>query len=155
MRALPIAIHRQRGTFRADRHGGRPEPPAAVPKAPKAMNAEAKKLWKYYSVRLAAERVLTGLDGQALFCYCISAARLAKAEQQIAIGGEVVKTAAGAGPNPWLQIAAKCQEMMLRYGQELGLSPLSRSKIRVEPAQQAALPSRGRPATLPMKKRKA
>jgi P27 family predicted phage terminase small subunit len=144
MRALPIAIHRQRGTYRADRHGGRPEPKPAIPKAPKAMGVEAKKMWRYFATRLAAERVLTGLDQQALFVYCCAAARLAKAEKAIAEMGEVVKTVTGAGPNPWLAIAAKCQEMMLRFGQELGLSPLSRTKIKVEPEQAPALASRFR-----------
>jgi P27 family predicted phage terminase small subunit len=130
----PVALHRAQGTYRADRHGGTPEPKAAVPKAPAWLDKEAKKVWRYFSARLAAVKVLTELDREALAIYCTSAARLAKAEKAIATTGEVIKSPAGfAQPNPWIGIAQKCQEMMLRYGQELGLSPSARARLRISP----------------------
>ncbi len=135
----PIALHRAQGSYRPDRHGGTPEPKAATPKAPKWLSKDAKALWRYYSARLAEVRVLTELDQSCLAVYVTAAARLAKAETEIAKTSEVIKTPAGfAAPNPWIGIAQKCQEMMLRYGQELGLSPASRTRIKINPNQPAA-----------------
>jgi P27 family predicted phage terminase small subunit len=130
----PIAIHRARGSYRANRHGGTPEPPAAAPKVPKWLSKEAKTVWRYHAPRLANVQVLTELDQQCLAIYCCNAARLAKAEVAIAQSGEVIKTPAGfAAPNPWVAVGQKCQEMMLRYGQELGLSPAARARIKIVP----------------------
>ena len=141
----PIAVHRAQGTYRADRHGNAPEPKPATPKAPTWLTAEAKKLWRYFAARLAAVNVLSELDQQALGIYCSAAARVAKAEKAIAQTGEIVKSPAGfAQPNPWIGIAQKCQEMMLRYGQELGLSPASRTRIKVAPQAAAPVSARKR-----------
>jgi len=150
----PVAIHRANGTYRADRHGNTPEPKAAIPKAPAWLNAEAKKLWRYFAARLAEVRVLTDLDQQPLAVYCTAAARLAKAEAAIAKLGEVVKTAAGfAAANPWIGIAGKCTETMLRYGAELGLSPASRTRIKISPNRPAGVvASRQRPENVPSPK---
>ena len=130
----PIALHRAQGTYRKDRHGGTPEPRAAVPTSPTWLDAEAQEVWVYFSGRLAEVNVLTELDQQALAIYCNAAARLARAEKAIATTGEVIKTPAGfAAPNPWIGIAQKSQETMLRYGQELGLSPAARTRLKVSP----------------------
>ncbi|MGO9919510.1 MAG: phage terminase small subunit P27 family [Isosphaeraceae bacterium] len=136
---LPIAIHRAQGSFRADRHGGSPEPKAATPKAPKWLGKEAKALWRYFASRLAEVRVLTELDQQCLAVYVAAAARLAKAEAEIAKTGEVVKSPAGfAVTNPWVQIALKCTETMRHYGEQLGLSPAARTRIKINPNRPAA-----------------
>ncbi len=37
-------------------------------------------------------------------------------------------------PSPWLGIANKSQELMLRYLGELGLSPVSRARVSALPA---------------------
>ena len=130
----PIALHVANGTYRRDRHGNTPMPQAAIPKAPAGMNKEARRIWKYFAARLAKVRVLTELDREHLAIFCSEAARRAKAETEIAKTGEVVKTAAGfAAVSPWLNVAHKAAELMLRYGQELGLSPASRTRIKAAP----------------------
>jgi P27 family predicted phage terminase small subunit len=147
----PIAIHRAQGTYRADRHGNTPEPKPAIPKAPAWLDKEGKKLWRYFAPRLAEVRVVTELDQQCLAIYCSAAARLAKGEAAIAEKGEVVKSPAGfAQPNPWIGIIQKCQEVMLRYGQELGLSPASRTRIKVAPAKPSRRVMNFSRYTLPM-----
>ena len=145
MRALPISIHRARGSFRADRHGGRPEPKPAIPKPPAGMDKAARALWRYYAPRLAELRVLSALDRETLAIYVRAVARLNKAEAAILETGEIIRTPAGfASPSPWIGIAQKCIETIRFYGGALGLTPESRSKIRVEPAQAPALASRFR-----------
>jgi P27 family predicted phage terminase small subunit len=131
----PTAIHILQGTFRKNRHGSAPQPESAIPKAPPEMDKTARKLWSYYARRLAKVRVLTGLDREALAIYCSAAARRAKAEAEIAKTGEVIRTPAGfATVSPWLTVATKSAELMLRYGQELGLSPAARTRIKTAPA---------------------
>ena len=137
--AIPVAIHRAQGTYRESRHAGALEAKAKTPKVPTWLDAEGKKLWRYFSVRLADVQVLTELDQQALGIYCAAAARLAKGELAIATMGEVIRTPAGfAAPNPWVGITEKCQQTMLRYGAELGLTPASRAKIRINPTPPAS-----------------
>jgi P27 family predicted phage terminase small subunit len=132
----PVAYHIANGTYRRDRHGGTPQPQAAIPKAPAGMDAAARKLWRYYAPRLVKVRVLTELDREALATYCSAAARRAKAESEIAKTGEVVRSPAGfAAVSPWLNVANKAAEIMLRYGQELGLSAAARTRIRAAPQQ--------------------
>jgi P27 family predicted phage terminase small subunit len=133
---IPIAVHIAAGTFRPNRHGSSPQPGAAIPKAPAGMNKDARKLWRYFAARLAKVRVLTELDGEALAIYCSAAARRAKAEAEIARTGEVIKTPAGfAAVSPWLSVQQKAAELMLRYGQELGLSPAARTRLKTSPMQ--------------------
>jgi P27 family predicted phage terminase small subunit len=142
---LPIAIHRAQGTYRADRHGASPEPKAAIPKAPTWLSKEARKVWRYYASRLADVRVLTEIDRECLGIYVTAAARLAKAEAEIAKTAEVVKSPAGfAVVNPWVNVALKCTETMRHYGEQLGLSPASRTRIKVGPKPQPAVASRPR-----------
>ena len=141
----PVAQHRLEGTYRNRRHGNSPEPDAAIPKAPPGMDDEAHKWWKYYAPRLVKVRVLTALDRETLAVFCTAAARRAKAEIEIAKTGEVVKSPAGfATVNPWVNIATKAAELMLRYGQELGLSPASRTRIKVQPTTQPATSGKDR-----------
>jgi P27 family predicted phage terminase small subunit len=87
--------------------------------------------------------VLTEIDRECLAIYCTTAARREKAEIELAKTGAVVKTPAGfAAVSPWLTVANKAAELMLRYGQELGLSPASRTRIKTQP--QAAPATTGR-----------
>jgi P27 family predicted phage terminase small subunit len=140
-----VALHRLQGTYRKSRHGNTPEPDAAIPKVPPGMDKEARKWWRYYAPRLAKLRVLTEVDRECLAIYCTAAARRERAEIEILKTGAVVKTPAGfAAVNPWLNVSNKAAEIMLRYGQELGMSPASRTRIKVSPSPLPQVPSRDR-----------
>jgi len=128
----PTATKRLAGTLRKDRVN-REEPTieAGTPTPPEGMSDEARAQWDYYAPLLASCRVLTLADRETLACYCTAAARRSAAEAELAKHGPVVKSPSGYPiQNPWLAIANKAMEQMLKWGQELGLSPSSRSRIK-------------------------
>ena len=64
-------------------------------------------------------------------CYCTAAGRREMAEAELAKHGPVVKSPSGYPiQNPWLAIANKALEQMMKIGIELGLTPASRSRIK-------------------------
>jgi P27 family predicted phage terminase small subunit len=75
--------------------------------------------------------VLTECDRETLAIYCTLAARRAAAEKELTKLGPIVKSPSGYPiVTPHLSVANKCAELMPRYGQELGLTPSGRSRIK-------------------------
>jgi len=134
---VPIAVHKLSGTFRKDRHGDAMQIEASIPKPPRGLDKRARMVWRYYAPLLAACGVLTAADREALACFCVAAARRSQAEEELAKHGPIVKSPSGYPiQNPWLAIVNKATEQMLKWGQELGLSPSSRCRIKVSPPAQ-------------------
>ncbi len=130
----PAAIHILQGTFRRDRHGGTAQVEVKIPKPPRDLDKRGRAQWRYFAPLLADMRTLGLADRQALACYCAAAGRREQAEEELGRLGPVVKSPSGYPiQNPWLAIANKSMEQMLKWGQELGLSPAARSRIKIEP----------------------
>jgi len=134
------------GTYRRDRDNGQdPRPQAGIPKLPAHLDRQARKVWRYYAPILSESRILTMVDREALACFCVAAGRRAQAEMELAKTGPVVKSPSGYPiQNPWLAVANKAMEQMLKWGQELGLSPAARSRLHVMPATQTGDMGNGR-----------
>jgi P27 family predicted phage terminase small subunit len=83
--------------------------------------------------------LLTHADRAALAAYCTAYSRWVKAEQQVAKYGTIVKSPDKGFPmkSPYLTVADQAMDAMRKYLVEFGLTPSSRSRIRV-PGKSAA-----------------
>ena len=142
----PTALKALAGTLRPHRaNAAEPRPKVGTPRPPTDLAEHARAQWDYYAPILAGCKVLTLADREALACFCVAAGRRAQAEMELAKTGPVVKSPSGYPiQNPWLAIANKAMEQMLKWGQELGLSPSSRTRIKTQPAAQPATTGRDR-----------
>ena len=119
---------------------------SGVPKPPFGMSKPARTQWDYYAPLLSDGRVLTLADREALGCYCDSTATFNLACRKLKKEGLVIIAPSGFPvQNPWMAIKNKAKDQMLRWGSELGLSPSSRARIKIEPKAAAKkIPSRNR-----------
>jgi P27 family predicted phage terminase small subunit len=102
------------------------------------LNAEAKEEWRRVAPLLVKAGVLTTIDRSALAAYCASFARWQAAERQLASSDLVIRTARGGHvANPLLRIAAKAQSDTVKFASEFGMSPASRTRVRVNNDKQA------------------
>jgi P27 family predicted phage terminase small subunit len=128
-----------------------PQPEVGVPECPTELTGEARKEWGRVCAILTACRVLTMADRAALAAYCQCWSRWLQAERHVTRRGQVLSKPDKQGhrweyPNPAVSIAHRAAEQMRRLMQELGLTPASRSRIRVEGArgEEGAVPTRDR-----------
>jgi P27 family predicted phage terminase small subunit len=142
----PTALKKLAGTLRPNRtNRSEPMPKAGRPEPPADLDEVARAVWEYYGPILARCKVLTMADRECLACYCVAAGRRAQAEEELAKHGPVVKSPSGYPiQNPWLAIANKSMEQLLKWGQELGLSPSSRTRIKTQPTAPPATTGRDR-----------
>jgi P27 family predicted phage terminase small subunit len=79
---------------------------------------------------LAALRILTHLDRAALAAYCGAYAMWAEATEAIQKFGTMVKSPTGYPvQSPYVSIANRQAEIMMRIASEFGVTPASRSRI--------------------------
>ena len=97
---------------------------------PSHLNAEAKKEWRRLSKVLIEMGVLTELDTAAFAGYCQAYARWKEAEEFIEKHGSLVKTPNGYFQQvPQVSIAQTNLKIMLKFAEQFGLTPSSRSRI--------------------------
>ncbi len=105
----------------------------------------AKAEWKRLIRELFALGVVTALDRAALAAYCQAYGRWAEAERKLKETPMLLKLPSGyIQPSPWLAIANKQLELMAKYMAELGLSPVSRTRVEAKPPHEKKLWEFGR-----------
>jgi P27 family predicted phage terminase small subunit len=103
----------------------------ALPRAPKELNADARKEWRRIVPILHKQGVLSDLDRSVLVAYCIAYARFLEANTELARSGLTQTSKNGyVTKHPALLIADKAMEQMGKCITQLGLSPAARSKIQ-------------------------
>lgn len=109
----------------------RPPVPAAMPYAPKFVNAEAKREWNRMVSILLGMGLYTEVDHAALAMYCQAWGRWVDAEQKLKQTGMVLtsKETGVVYQNPYLSIANKAWAQMRQMLSEFGLSPAERSRL--------------------------
>lgn len=113
-------------------NGAEPRPAAGLPTCPAHLNPSARAEWKRLAAELQAIGILTRIDRSVLAGYCQSWGRWVEAERKLKETPPLLKTPAGyIQLSPWLTIANRERELMLRYMAELGLTPSSRSRLAV------------------------
>ncbi len=135
---LPTHLKLVKGTARPHRlNKDEPKPTVARPEPPAHLDERAKAKFVAMAEMLARHGVMTELDAGALARYAVIWCRWIDAEAEIKRRGPVVKTEGGnVIQNPFLAVANKCLLQMAQIENEFGLTPSSRSRIRMaEPAE--------------------
>jgi P27 family predicted phage terminase small subunit len=107
-----------------------PQPEVAVPECPPELGPVARREWDRLSQELASLGLLTNLDRSALAAYCGAYALWAEATEAIQKYGTMVKSPSGYPiQSPYVAIANRQAEIMMRIASEFGFTPASRSRI--------------------------
>jgi P27 family predicted phage terminase small subunit len=125
---------------RKDRINPHEPRPAAVPPPPPAdLDPKGREAWDRIAPKLAELGVLTEVDGEALALYCKNYAIACRAEGQIKRYGVTVKEGSVRRPNPAVAIAHRAHQIMTSILTEFGLTPSSRSRVKVDATPRDAL----------------
>ena len=117
-----------------------PKPDPEIPECPVELGPVARKEWDRLVVQLGALRLLTQLDRAALAAYCGAYGMWAEATEAIQKYGTMVKSPTGYPvQSPYVSIANRQAEIMMRIASEFGFTPASRSRISAPPPQEADL----------------
>jgi P27 family predicted phage terminase small subunit len=107
-----------------------PKPEVAIPECPVELGPLARGKWDRLVGELAVLRILTNLDRAALAAYCGAYALWAEATEAIQKYGAMVKSPSGYPvQSPYVSIANRQAEIMMRIASEFGFTPASRSRI--------------------------
>ncbi len=107
-----------------------PRPEVAIPDCPQELGPVAQREWNRLAGELAGLRILTNLDRAALAAYCGAYALWAEATEAIQKYGAMIKSPSGFPvQSPYLAVANRQAEIMMRIASEFGLTPASRSRI--------------------------
>jgi P27 family predicted phage terminase small subunit len=110
-----------------------PRPEAAIPECPIELGPSARAEWDRLCGQLGKLKLLTDLDRAALAAYCGAYALWAEATEAIQKYGAMVKSPTGYPiQSPYVSIANRQTEIMMRIASEFGFTPASRSRITVE-----------------------
>ena len=113
---------------------GEPKPKLKRPKCPAHLQGEARKEWNRISKLLVELGILAEVDRAALAMYCTQWGRYVEAETKLADSSRWVEETDNGYKyqTVWLQISATAMKQMTRMLAEFGLSPSTRSRIKVE-----------------------
>jgi P27 family predicted phage terminase small subunit len=107
-----------------------PKPEIAIPDCPPELGPVAQTEWHRLAAELGKLRILTHLDRAALAAYCGAYALWAEATENIQKFGTMVKSPTGYPiQSPYVSIANRQAEIMMRIASEFGFTPASRSRI--------------------------
>jgi P27 family predicted phage terminase small subunit len=106
----------------------RPEP--KVPDCPAQLGPVAHQEWERLTAELGKLRLLTELDRAALAAYCNAYGLWAEAIEALQKYGTMVKSPSGyPQQSPYLSVANRQAEIMMRIALEFGFTPASRGRI--------------------------
>lgn len=107
-----------------------PRPEPVVPDCPAQLGPVARQEWDRLAGELGGLRILTALDRAALAAYCNAYGLWAEAVEAIQKYGTMVKSPSGYPiQSPYVSIANRQAEIMMRIASEFGFTPASRSRI--------------------------
>ena len=132
--------HRLAGSWRRDRHAGRPspEPPAGAPDPPGDLSGEALAEWHRMISRLTVSRTLSAVDDAVLARYCLLHARASRLETALADEPVFsVTTAHGERKmHPAFAQLRAYDQALRQFLAELGLTPASRGRVSCVDSEQ-------------------
>jgi P27 family predicted phage terminase small subunit len=121
-------------------NGDEPKPEASAPECPPELSPLARKEWDRLAGELGALRMLTNLDRGALAAYCSAYALWAEANEALQKYGVMIKSPQGFPiQSPYLSVANRQAEIMMRIASEFGFTPASRSRIATPPEKKPSL----------------
>lgn len=130
----PTAIRQRDGNpGKRPLNDSEPIPAAGQVTCPEFLDPEAREEWERIIVILMEMGLLTRADRTALAAYCVAYGRWVRAEALVRKFGEVVKSPEKGFPmkSPYLCVADQALDTMRKLMTEFGLTPSSRSRIRI------------------------
>ena len=125
-----------KGTYRADQHNENepaPEVFTEAPPCPSFLTGHARKAWERLAAELTATGMLANQDLHGLEAYCSSYGEWRLAKGQLRKYGMVHKGKDGAMVvSPYVKIAEDAKKQMRAWMNEFGITPSSRSRVKVE-----------------------
>jgi P27 family predicted phage terminase small subunit len=110
-----------------------PKPNSLTNDPPEHLSPGAKKYWKETIKLLEGAGILSELDADVLSLYSETKLKWVHAMKQIKKNGYVVNAPSGFPvQSPWVQIANKSYDQLMKILPELGFSPSSRSRLKIE-----------------------
>lgn len=110
-----------------------PEPESKIPRKPVVLQGKAATEWNRITKELNKIGLVSEIDRNALAAYCQVYARWCDAEKKLKTEGVIIESPNGYPiMNPWLSIANKCIDQIKSYMAEFGMTPASRSRVKVE-----------------------
>jgi P27 family predicted phage terminase small subunit len=110
-----------------------PTPDVVIPDCPDHLQGEARKEWNRITQQLYALGILAEIDRAALAMYCAAWADYLFASRMVDEEGEVITSEKGGKyQNPWVGVKNTAMDRVLRISVEFGMTPSSRSRIKVE-----------------------
>jgi P27 family predicted phage terminase small subunit len=117
-----------------------PKPEPVIPDCPPELGPIAQKEWHRLAAELGKLRILTQLDRAALAAYCGAHALWAEATENIQKFGTMVKSPTGYPiQSPYVSIANRQAEIMMRIASEFGFTPASRSRTSIPKTREFTL----------------
>lgn len=111
-----------------------PKPNTEMPGPPDHLNDLARQEWDRMAKELHSIGILTSIDGAGFALYCQAYARWVESEGHVLKEGMVIETHTGAlKQNPYLSIANHAMKQMKEFLAEFGMTPSSRSRLKVDP----------------------
>src|SRR5262249_45683861 len=108
------------------------------PVCPRHLDGIARAEWRKMVALLSELGVLSKTDGSALAIYCSAHSQWRRAEEQMRAKGMIIDTArGGAMTSPYYRIARDAQALCLKMLIEIGMTPMSRTRIKANPEQVA------------------
>ena len=133
-KTIPESIKELAGTARPDRTSPDAvmvEPFEKAPSCPTHLKGVARAMWTRTVAELTAMKVLTQVDLRGVEIYCSLYARWRAAEDHLAKFG--YHTGADTMvASPYVKISLDCSVQMKSWMGEFGLTPATRSKVKVE-----------------------
>ena len=138
-KAQPKSVKELKGTFRLDQHNEQQPvvaPLKRAPVCPSHLEGVARATWQRTAKVLIGMGVLTEADLHALEAYCVVYARWQAAEKELADAGSLVVWGGIGGltrvASPYVKITEDCLKQLRAWMNEFGITPSSRSRVRVE-----------------------
>lgn len=117
-----------------------PKPEISIPDCPVELGPVARQEWDRLVDQLAPLRILTHLDRAALAQYCAAYSLWLEAIEATQTYGAMVKSPSGYPvQSPYVSIANRQTEIMMRIASEFGFTPASRSRISAPATEQPNL----------------
>lgn len=117
-----------------------PRPEPEIPECPPELSVAARCEWDRLVHQLGALRLLTALDRAALAAYCGAYALWAEATESIQKFGTMVKSPSGFPmQSPYIAIANRQADILMRIASEFGFTPASRGRLTTAVKEQKSL----------------
>lgn len=111
-----------------------------IPECPPELGAAARREWDRLASQLGTLKLLTALDRAALAAYCGAYALWAEATEAIQKFGTMVKAPTGYPmQSPYVAVANRQAEIIMRIASEFGFTPASRGRISTKSNDQQDL----------------